>query len=153
MLLKLKPATLSDCYFWWKVRNEKTVREVSFDPKPIPYSIHKKWFEEKLKDKNSRLFVILFENQKRGQLRLDKQNSEVEISLALTPVARGKGTGTIAIKLGTKKAISELGAKKVLAYTKPENLASIKAFEKVGFKNNGEKIYKGNKAILLEFSD
>lgn len=152
-MINLKPAKISDCRFWWKVRNEKTVREASFNTKPIPYPAHKKWFEEKLQDRNSNLFIIL-ENKKRiGQLRLKRNNKQVEISIALKPNVRGKGIGSEAIKLGTSFGIKNMQVDKIAAYTKPENLASIKAFEKAGFKTKGEKIYKENKAILLEFSD
>lgn len=151
-MINLKPAKISDCRFWWKIRNEKTVRETSFETKPITYSTHKKWFEEKLKDQNSKLFIILSDGKKAGQLRLEKKNSQVELSLALIPAVRGKGIGTSAIILGVKKAISEFGAKKILAYTRPENLASVKAFGKAGFKNKGETIYENHQAIFLEFS-
>lgn len=151
-MIKLRLARISDCKFWWEVRNEKSVREASFDSKPIPYSIHKKWFEEKLKSKSSKLFIIFFDNKKIGQLRLGENNSKVEISLALSPAARGKGFGTEAIKLGAKYAIRKTKINKIVTYTKPENLASIAAFEKAGFKNKGKVNHKNQKAILLEFT-
>lgn len=151
-MVKLKLATQKNCYFWWKIRNEKSVREASFDTKSIPYSTHKKWFEEKLNNKNSKLFIILSGNQKTGQLRLEKDGSKVKISLALIPASRGKGVGTKAIQLGAKYALEKMKAIKVAAFTKPENLASIKSFEKAGFKNRGSIIYKNQRATLLEFS-
>ena len=152
-MIKLVQTKIADSKFWWKIRNEKTVREVSFDTKSIPYSTHKKWFEEKLKNKNSKLFLIMNKGKKIGQLRLEKNNSEVEVSIALAPTARGKGLGNQAIRLGVKFALEKMSTKKILAFTKPENLGSIKAFEKAGFKNLSEVNYKDSRAILLEFSD
>lgn len=151
-MINLKPAKISDCKFWWKIRNEKTVREASSNTKPIPYSTHKKWFEEKLKDRKSKLFIIASDNKKIGQLRFEENNSKVEINLALIPKARGKGFGTEAIKLGTKTAIEKMKAKKILAYTLIKNLASIKAFEKAGFKNLGSTTHKNTQTVKLEFS-
>lgn len=151
-MIKHRPAKISDCKFWWKIRNEKTVREVSFNTKSIPYATHKKWFEEKLKDTNSKLFIIFASNQKVGILWFGKNNSQVEISLALKSAARGKGVGTEAIKIGAKYALEKMQVNSVLAYTKPENLSSIKAFERAGFKNRGSITHKEQRAILLEFS-
>ena len=46
----------------------------------------------------------------------------------------GKGFGTEAIKLLTKYAFSDLGLHKIIAGIYRSNIASIKAFEKAGFK-------------------
>jgi L-amino acid N-acyltransferase YncA len=61
----------------------------------------------------------------------------IKASVMLNPVFLGKGIGSKVIKLGIKKFIMEKKpGMQIIAEIKKDNVASIKAFEKAGFKEN-----------------
>jgi L-amino acid N-acyltransferase YncA len=69
-----------------------------------------------------------------GTVRLDVVDKGIlEVSININPEMRGKGLGQVVLQRACEKGFS-LGANRLLAKVKQENAASIKIFEKVGFK-------------------
>jgi RimJ/RimL family protein N-acetyltransferase len=60
-----------------------------------------------------------------------------EIGFGVYPAARGKGVATNAIRLVTRKVFSESPVRKLIAFVHEDNLASRKALESVGYKQEG----------------
>ncbi len=71
----------------------------------------------------------------------------VEIGYGVSPVARGQGAATAALKLLSHIAF-EAGAAEVLAEVLPSNVASIRVVEKAGFALVGSRTDEDNEFVL-----
>jgi len=134
--LHLRRVTQADCMllFYWV--NEPEVRRYSFSQAPVPLEIHQNWFEKKLLDENSFIFIAEINSQPAGMIRFDIQESEALISYLLAKAFRGKGLGTAILTKGIQafRAFNPK-ADKVIGLVQSHNIASIKAFEKSGFRS------------------
>ena len=149
--LSLRPAEEGDCELLWQWRNEENTRKWSFNAKYVPYEEHKNWFLSKLNSANSEVLIILEESKREiGQVRFDMtpdRNAEVDISISARE--RNKGYGSAALRLACQYAPTKLNIARVIAHTKVKNKASISAFTKAGFVNEGLLDFKGHKAIEM----
>lgn len=143
--MSLRPAEEKNCKILWKWRNEKSVREASFDSKYISFEEHKKWFSEKLKSKNTKIFIFYDGPEKEiGEVRFDfKAKKNAEIGVVIDKKERGKGYGAKMLKLACKYVFKNFHIKEIVAYIKSENAVSYKAFRKAGFINAGWEKNKG----------
>jgi RimJ/RimL family protein N-acetyltransferase len=60
-----------------------------------------------------------------------------EIGFGVFPAARGRGVATQAIGLITRKVFSESSVRKLIAFVHEDNMASRKALESAGYKQEG----------------
>ncbi|GMT49393.1 MAG: hypothetical protein IEMM0008_0932 [bacterium] len=134
--------------FSW--RNHPKVREKSFDTSPLIWEEHEKWFQGKIQDSKSSIYIVYKGKDKIASIRFDEQDELVKVSVMINPAFIGQGSGAEVIKLGTEEWIRDKYLDKpVIAEIKGDNVASIKAFEKAGFKesfityvwNQGEKVH------------
>jgi len=139
--IDLKPARIEDTIAIWKWRNEKTVRMNSFNTRPIHLKKHLSWFSHALCNRKKRIFVIYNNKSKIGFVRID-MDTKPEINIAVGKRYRRLGFGSRAIRL----ACELVNRKNIIAKLKRENMASIKAFERAGFKISE----KRREAIIME---
>lgn len=148
--LQLRPVREEDCELIWHWTNDPLIRSVSFSSEYIPWTDHVQWFTSKLGDRNCVFYIALNpENLPIGQVRYEIRNQEATISLGLAEPFRGLGYGSRIILLSCQKLEHDSAIKKINAYVKPNNLASINVFLKSGFQNTGETIVKGQAALHL----
>ncbi|MGQ9862393.1 MAG: GNAT family N-acetyltransferase [Thiobacillaceae bacterium] len=145
----LRPACMDDCRLVWEWANDPEVRAASFSTDPIPWTDHVKWFENKLRDPNCFFFIALDENGSPvGQVRLDSDESgQAEINICLGKDKRGLGYGPIMVGMAVEEIFARTSVSSVHAFIKAQNQASIKVFEKAGFRRQGVDIVKGNQAV------
>ena len=131
----LREVLIKDEKLILKWANDPVVRKGSFNHSVITENEHHNWFINKLKDKNVLMWIFEVNQKPSGLVRFEK-NSEKEavISYQLTKSARGKKLAAEMLKLSIKKIKKIWGNIKILAFTLPQNLASIKSLEKAGFK-------------------
>ncbi len=136
--LRLRAATLSDARFLFRLRNDPVTRAASFRSDEIRFADHVDWLTARLRDprRTTRLFVVLLGDDAVGQVRFDHEDRHDEISVALVAGARGKGLGTSLLTRASEAALRR-GVPRVLARVKPDNEASIRAFERAGFRRSG----------------
>lgn len=147
--LRLRPAEERDCRQLWDWANDPAVRNASFSQAPIPWERHQAWFAGKLKDASC-LILIAEDDSGRavGQFRVDRRSSqEGEIDVSLSSDFRGAGSGSRFIDLGVRNVFETTGVERVHAFIRPENRASLRAFEGADFKKLGEEVVKGHAAI------
>jgi RimJ/RimL family protein N-acetyltransferase len=73
-----------------------------------------------------------------GLLNVQLEDDEVGgLAVSVFPEARGRGVGSRALQLGAKWAALELGLERVYAEAAAENIASLRALEKAGFRREG----------------
>ena len=70
-----------------------------------------------------------------GSIRFDINNNEAIISYLLDPDFQNKGLGLILLKKGLCFLASQkkAGVEQIIGYVMPENIASVKAFERLGY--------------------
>jgi len=118
-----------------ELRNEPTTRHWSLDGARIPRAHHVAWLERRLAaPEECRIWVAEVDGEVVGQSRMDALGQGAgEISVGLAPAARGRGLGGRLIREATARGIAELGLREVVAVIKPDNAASIRAFERAGY--------------------
>ena len=134
ILLTLRDATPEDCQRIWEWRNEPLTRESSFDTSCIPYQDHERWFLLKLRDSGTAIFVASdAASRKVGYARFSIENDQAEISVSVDQSERGKGYGSAAIRAGSDRVLSNSTVKRIVAYVKLDNPASLATFKRAGF--------------------
>jgi len=130
--MKIRPVTENDCHDLWIWRNHPEVRKRCFENKEIKFDRHKRWFAEKIKDKNVKIYIAENENkEKLGQVRFETKDKKAYINVNLNPLFIGKGQGKKVIKIATELFLKEnKNVEEVLAEVIKENFSSQKAFEK-----------------------
>lgn len=152
--LFLRNVEPGDCEMFFEWANDAVTRELSFSPDKISWEAHCSWFKEKLADEGTRIYVGLDEKlEPVGQIRFGKLpgeeygDDEVEVDVHIAPGKRSMGYGSRLISSAMQDFFAHRYAKKIHAFVRPENTASVHVFEKVGFKNIGECVIKGFNAI------
>ena len=78
-----------------------------------------------------------YRKEKVGSIRFETDDNVIKTSVMLNPLFLGKGLGSRVIKMGVEKYIKENKPKKsLIVEIKNDNIASIKAFQKVGYKES-----------------
>ena len=90
-LIVLRPATIADEAPLLAISNDPQVRAASFDSEPIPADDHHAWFERRLTDSDSLLFVVEDMSEVMGLVRFAVEGRSATVGIALAPRVRGKG--------------------------------------------------------------
>lgn len=148
--IKIRAAAKSDRYDLWLWRNHPEVRRWCFKNAKIPYEEHKSWFDGKMEDGNSNIYVAENEKgEKLGQVRFDMDKDAAFINVNLNPGYFGKNLGHRIIKLATELFLKERqNIRKVIAEVMEDNVVSIKAFQKTNYLINGRLWKKENKNMI-----
>ena len=112
-------------------RNDEKTRENSFNSERISLLSHLKWFERKLGQADTYMFIVMDGMEKVGSIRVDVTDDIGEISYMIAPKARGKGYGSRAIALVEGQMPPEV--KSLMGLTLKTNTASGRCFEKNGY--------------------
>lgn len=145
--LEFRPVSEADFRRLWQWSNDELTRTNSFDTSAIAWGKHLTWCRSKLADPACNFWIISTEVfGDMGCIRFDRQNGEVVVSVVLSPQARGKGYGAKIIKRACATIFEDKDIDKVYALIKPTNQASIKSFERAGFRWNIDTAVSGQAA-------
>jgi len=134
ILKKLCNEDMRDLFKW---RNHPEVRKNSLNSEPILWQQHQAWFSNKINDSRSITYIAYYDDEKIGSIRFDEKEDLIKISVMVNPDYFEQGFGSKIIRSGTEKFIKEKKINKpLIAEIKRDNIASIKAFQKAGFKEN-----------------
>jgi len=131
----------------WEWANNEVTRANSFDSSPISWETHCAWCRGKLEDPRCTFWIVstpAFGDM--GCVRFDDQSGEAVVSLSLSPQARGKGYGSKIIKQACSRLFADKKVNMIHALIKPANEASIKVFERAGFRWSADTLVNGQKA-------
>jgi len=132
--LSLRQAGDGDSRDLWAWRNDPEVRRWCFQREEIRYEEHEKWFRNKMRDSNVKIYIAEEECGKVGQARFDTDSGRTCISVNLNPAYLGKRMGGRIISLATRRFFEETpDVEKVEAEIAVDNIASRKAFSKAGY--------------------
>jgi UDP-2,4-diacetamido-2,4,6-trideoxy-beta-L-altropyranose hydrolase len=132
--IKLKTALREDVEITYKWAQDPNIRSFSFSKNLISFEDHKLWFYNKIESVNC-LYLIAEHNQSNvGSIRFDLNNDIAIISYLVDTDFQGNGYGIVLLKKGVellKKKHPNI--REVIGYVLLKNIASIKAFEKLGY--------------------
>lgn len=144
----------------WEWANNPEVRAASFSPDPISWETHVAWFNTKLNLQRSpspkSMMFIAEEADGRplGQIRFDlRADGDWEVSISVESKMRGQGLATQLIKSGLQEVVARCGSARIHAFIKPENTASVRAFERAAFRYAGRDQVRGHPAIHLTYTN
>ncbi|MEM7540329.1 MAG: GNAT family N-acetyltransferase [Pseudomonadota bacterium] len=134
--VQLRQARVSDSKLLFDWANEDEVRRMSFSPEPVLWVDHQRWIAEKLGDRNCRIYIFLIRGKPAGQMRLECVEVEVaEVDVHTSIAFRGRGWGGRFLRLGSEQFFREFPKVQTLrAVVRADNLKSLRAFEKSGYK-------------------
>jgi RimJ/RimL family protein N-acetyltransferase len=148
--LELRSATMADARLLWTWANEPDVRRSSLSPDPIPWESHERWLSARLASPDCRMLIAHDpDGAPVGQIRFDRSEGEAEIDVSVAPQARGEGWGAEIIRLGCERVHAEDFAGRLHARVLPSNAASLRAFERAGFRQAGAATVKGKETVHL----
>lgn len=143
--LKLRKVTEADTRTIFDWANESEVRMNSLNQEPIKWEDHLKWFQSKIKDPNSRMFVLEENDSLLGQVRFDFIDGKWLVNYSIDKNFRGRGFGAVLIKMALKRFENQ----DFLAKVKRDNIASKKVFLGLGFSLNEEVSGEVEEYVLL----
>jgi spore coat polysaccharide biosynthesis predicted glycosyltransferase SpsG/RimJ/RimL family protein N-acetyltransferase len=148
----LRMANENDAMMVFNLSNDRTVRLQSINQDPILWQDHLYWFSDKIRDRNC-LFLLAFNGNDEfvGQVRFYVKGNNATISISIDKNFRGKGLSSpLLIKSSFKYLKDHPEVQSILAYIRPANTASVKAFGSAAYKFSSEEIIKGEKFLVYK---
>jgi RimJ/RimL family protein N-acetyltransferase len=132
--LSLRPARAGDCSILFDWRNDPDTRAASLDDAILDPDKHHDWYNQTLDNPNRRIFIGSFGQTEIGMVRLDHipEDDRVEVSIIISPDARGAGFGEPLLRGGLEQ--NPYRADHFSATIKPTNIASQKIFAACDFR-------------------
>lgn len=146
--VSLREVTLADgeLVYTWNVAPD--VRARSFRPEHFSLESHLAWWRERLADPGSFCRIVRVDGVDAGFVRIQRSGDEDVISIVLAPEAKGRGASALAITEATAAFRADRGHREITAYIKPDNEASVRAFERAGFARVGVRDVAGQTALV-----
>ena len=131
----LRDITKDDLFKTYHWATNNIIRSFSYSKHKINFEEHSAWFLQKAESKTCFYFIAAIDGNDIGSIRFDINNNEAIISYLLDPEYHNRGLGVSLLKLGLERLLTKniTKLKQVVGYVMPENIASAKAFEKLGF--------------------
>ena len=130
--LRLRPAREYDNMLYFNWANDPEVRKQAIESAAISWVHHKEWFDNKLADPKSRLFVLMAGVLPVGQIRFDQREGEAWIDYSLDDLVRRRGWGAQIVKMGNA-LMQQSEPLRLRAEVKEGNRASCAVFMRLGF--------------------
>ena len=129
--VSLRPASLDDAVYLLLLRNDKLTRANSRSTGEISRDQHLRWLTQTLVDPRRRLYIAVANHETCvGTGRLDRGDVDVELSLTVDPLHRGRGYARQIVRALTLEAGGTLPKTAEIATS---NIPSILAFLHEGF--------------------
>ena len=131
----LRRAVLRDSRNIFRLSNMPEVRANSISTGKIEWAAHRRWFAAKIKDPAVFFLVAEIGGVFAGQLRYAVTGSEALVSVSISDFFRGRGLAAPLLTAGNEKLFSTFrSVRRINAFIRPDNKASIKAFGRAGYK-------------------
>jgi len=149
-IITYRKAESKDMELIFNLSNDQTTRENSFSSALIDIEAHKIWFEKKLIDQNTTILIAELENKILGIVRFEEKEEYDVIGILVAEEFRGNGLAEILISNTTNQYIKK-NCRRILAFIKSQNLASIKSFKNAGYKFLKKNQIQGQNCLIYSF--
>jgi len=137
-VVQLRAATTEDRDILLAWRNDPVTVRYSRTGRGAEEDEHTAWLAEKLSDARTSIWMALVNGRPVGQVRIDRMGDEAEVHLTVDPASRGRGLGTEILR-ATLASIDDERLPALLAEIREDNVASMRAFNRVGFREVGRR--------------
>jgi RimJ/RimL family protein N-acetyltransferase len=135
--ISLRAATWDDRQLLLGWSNDPTTRGNSFDPRPIAMPDHEAWLRRRLAEPETRIYIGLHRAVPCGVVRFERRaDGATEVSISVDPSFRGRGLAAPLLRLARDRYIAECGVHRVVARVKTDNIASLRAFRRAGYRDS-----------------
>ena len=143
----LKRATIEDLDITFLWANDEQVRKYAYKKNLIKKNDHLNWFKGKISSDTCEYYILTVNGEPVGSIRFDIEEASVaKISYLIDPNHTGRGYGSYLLKEGEEKLLQCMpGIKKVYGHVFNQNQASIRIFEKLGYK---KEFVSGNSSVF-----
>lgn len=148
--LSLRLVRESDCRLLFAWADDPVARAASFHSAAISWENHSRWFAERLQDPQSVIYIG--ENaadEPVGLVRFQIKGESALLSVNVAPEFRGQGWGKELIAFCTRALVRAYSVRRVNAFVKPDNQASVRLFEASGFRRAGKERVADEDALLF----
>ena len=150
--LRLRRALSEDCDLLFEWVNDPDVRHWSLSPGQVSYDTHVAWFSSRVSRSDCFMFILVNDCEEAvGQVRFeldDPHTAIVSASIARPHRGRGYASSALAMACDALRAIAP-DVCKVVAYIRPDHVASRAAFERAGFVYQGTRTVKDQAVIVF----
>jgi UDP-2,4-diacetamido-2,4,6-trideoxy-beta-L-altropyranose hydrolase len=135
MTVELRPAAERDSARVLAWRNDPFILARGSSRRPVAPAEHEAWFRASLAAPMQRLlYIVEVEGAAAGLVRFDRADPDgAVLSVYLVEAATGRGRGIAAIREGCARAFAAWPVARVVACTRADNAAALKAFPRAGF--------------------
>ena len=131
MQSKLRKATEKDKDLLFQWANDSECRKNSLNSELISYESHCKWFASKLNSQFCDMYIYMYQGQETGQIRIDYQGKNGQISYSVAKEFRGQGHGGKILQLIEEEMIGKI--EYLTGIVKRDNIPSQLKFEQNGY--------------------
>jgi RimJ/RimL family protein N-acetyltransferase len=132
--VSLRVATIEDAARFMAWRNDPAAVHFSVSGAPVERVEHERWYAARVKDPSARLWIAEEGGKAVGQVRVDSENGVGVVSIAVEPDQRGRGLGSAILRAMLVEVSRERITETLRATVRHDNVASLRAFERVGFR-------------------
>ena len=111
---------------------------------------HAEWFQSRLADPATQIWIILSDVAPSGQVRLEKKGDLVYVDIYVVAGARGTGLASFALNESINRYTKLFGSQKFCAIVNPENEMSEKLFVKNEFQKDEYELENWSRFIRVE---
>lgn len=147
--LQLRAVEWSDADLLLEWANDKTVRAAAFSSNEISQPEHGAWLRGRLatQGQDNWHWIASLHGTPVGQVRFDRRNDALEISLTIAQEARGFGLGAPLIAAGTRRVAEQRRLpSQIVAQVKHINEPSMRSFMTAGYVLTGFRSSSNNDA-------
>jgi RimJ/RimL family protein N-acetyltransferase len=140
---RIRKADKQDIKLLFDWANDPEVRKASFSTHEITWEEHSKWYEKVLNSENVVIYVLTEDDVPVGQARFTVEDGIADIGYSIGSEFRSRGLATRLLKMAMWDAVKE--RKDIIdfqARVKRDNIASLRVFEKLGFRKDKDSLYK-----------
>lgn len=131
--IALRPADPADCEAVFGWANDPEVRRQSFNPDPIRWSDHQRWFSQQITDPGRTLLIASVDGHPLGQIRFEITAQAAVLSYALVHDARGGGWSAPLLIAGVRHLRHTHPTVAVTGLVKADNTSSLASFDRAAF--------------------
>jgi RimJ/RimL family protein N-acetyltransferase len=133
----LRPAAERDADLLLAWRNDPEAVRFSGTARAVTMREHRDWLAARIIDPATRIWIAEQEHTAVGQVRIDLEDGVATVSVAVAPGHRGRGLGTAVLRAMVAEVEGDPRVTRLRALAHAENVASVRAFERVGFSAQG----------------
>ena len=132
--LVLRKAINSDVNITFEWASNPIVRKYALSQSKIDFDNHLAWFNSKIVDKNIFYYIGTVNEKPVGSIRFDNVDGEIVISYLIDPEFHGSGFGKKILEEGIEQLKLDFQWNTIVGIVKDENIASLKIFRDLNFK-------------------